>query len=82
MIDLGSRNGTWVGGVRVTRAIVPAGTQLRIGDTTLAVDDAGSALAPPPTRCPAPAELVGESDAIREVARLVHKRRARRLDAC
>ena len=50
VIDLGSRNGTWLGNVRITRAIVPAGTQLRIGDTTLAVEDAGSSLAPPPRR--------------------------------
>src|SRR3569623_1502938 len=25
VIDLGSRNGTWVGNVRITRAVVPAG---------------------------------------------------------
>jgi DNA-binding NtrC family response regulator len=73
VIDLGSRNGTWVGSVRVTRAIVPAGTQLRIGDTTLAVEEAGSSVAPPPADVPRTADLVGESDAIREVARLVHK---------
>ena len=45
--DLGSRNGTWIGGVRIERAIVPAGAQLRLGDTTLTVDDAGSTVAPP-----------------------------------
>jgi DNA-binding NtrC family response regulator len=73
VVDLGSRNGTWVGGVRVQRAIVPAGTQLKIGDTTLAVEDAGSAVAPPPAEVPRTADLVGDSDAIREVARLVHK---------
>jgi DNA-binding NtrC family response regulator len=73
VIDLGSRNGTWVSGIRVTRATVPAGTQLRIGDTTLTVEDAGNAVAPPPTDVPRSSELVGESDAIREVARLVHR---------
>ena len=73
VIDLGSRNGTWVGNVRVQRAIVAAGTQLRIGDTTLAVEDAGSSVAPPPADVPRTADLVGESEAIREVARLVHK---------
>jgi len=71
--DLGSRNGTWVHGVRIERAIVAAGTQLRLGDTTLTVEDAGNAVAPPPTEVPRSAELVGDSDAIREVARLVHK---------
>src|SRR5215831_13603783 len=68
VIDLGSRNGTWVGGVRVERAIVPAGTRLRLGDTTLTVDDAGSTVAPPPTDVPRSADLVGDSEAIREVA--------------
>ncbi len=73
VIDLGSRNGTWVGNVRITRAVVPAGTQLRIGDTTLVVEDAGSSVAPPPAEVPHNDNLVGESDAIREVARLVHR---------
>lgn len=73
VIDLGSRNGTWVSGIRITRATVPAGTQLRIGDTTLTLEDAGNAVAPPPTDVPRSSELVGESDAIREVARLVHR---------
>ncbi len=73
VIDLGSRNGTWVGGVRVERAIVPAGTRLRAGETTLVVDEAGSSIAPPPADAPRPAELVGDSEAMREVARLVHR---------
>ena len=71
--DLGSRNGTWVGGMRIERAIGPAGTRMKIGDTTIAVDDAGSSVAPPLTEAPRLADLVGESDGIREVARLVHK---------
>src|SRR3569623_3521321 len=69
VIDLGSRNGTWVGNVRITRAVVPAGTQLRLGDTTLGVEDAGNAIAPPPAEVPHNANLVGASAAIREVAR-------------
>jgi len=74
VVDLGSRNGTWLGGARIERALVPAGTQLRIGDTTLAVEDAGSSLAPPvPADLPRSADLVGDSDAIRDVVRLVHR---------
>jgi len=75
VIDLGSRNGTFtsVGNVRITRAVVPAGTQLRLGDTTLTVDDAGNAVAPPPADVPRTDNLVGDSEAIREVARLVHR---------
>lgn len=71
--DLGSRNGTWVGGVRIERAVVPAGTRLKIGDTTIIVDDAGSTVAPLLTEAPRPPDLVGDSEGIREVARLVHK---------
>jgi DNA-binding NtrC family response regulator len=70
--DLGSRNGTWVGGFRVERATVPPGTRIKVGDTLIVVDDAGSTVAPP-SDAPAIPELVGDSDAIRDVARLVHK---------
>ena len=73
VLDLGSRNGTWLNNVRIERAIVPAGTRLKIGDTTLAVEDAGSSVAKPEAEAPRSSELVGESDGIREVARLVHK---------
>ncbi len=73
LADLGSRNGTWVAGMRIERATVPAGTRLVLGDTTIAVEDAGSSVAPPPAEAPQIADLVGESDAIREVARLVHR---------
>ena len=71
--DLGSRNGTWIAAIRISRAIVPAGTRLRIGDTTIAIEDAGAALAPPLVETARIAELVGESDGIREVTRLVHR---------
>jgi DNA-binding NtrC family response regulator len=73
LVDLGSRNGTWVVGVRVERAIVPAGTRLKLGDTTIVVDDAGTSLAPPPQETPRPADLVGDSEGVREVARLIHR---------
>jgi DNA-binding NtrC family response regulator len=73
VVDLGSRNGTWVGGVRIERAVIPAGTSLRLGDTTLAVDDAGAQTLPPLGDAPRSAELVGDGEAIREVDRLVHK---------
>ena len=36
VVDLGSRNGTWLAGVRIERAIVPPGTRLKLGDTTIA----------------------------------------------
>ncbi|HET9624645.1 MAG TPA: sigma 54-interacting transcriptional regulator [Kofleriaceae bacterium] len=66
VVDHGSTNGTFVGGLRVERAIVPPGTVLTLGDSALRVGDA------------APVEvelhtaetlggLVGRSPAIRRV---------------
>jgi DNA-binding NtrC family response regulator len=37
--DCGSTNGTWLGGVRLTTAVVPPGTLLRIGSSTLRVGE-------------------------------------------
>ncbi len=36
--DLSSRNGTWLGSARVFRALVPAGTTVKIGATTLRLE--------------------------------------------
>ncbi|HTJ47374.1 MAG TPA: sigma 54-interacting transcriptional regulator [Kofleriaceae bacterium] len=71
--DLGSRNGTFVAGVRIERAIVPPGTRLRLGATTITVEDAGSSVTAATADPPRPPGLVGDSDAIKDVARLVHK---------
>jgi DNA-binding NtrC family response regulator len=38
--DLGSTNGTYVGSVRIERAIVPPGTNVTMGGTTIRFDDA------------------------------------------
>ena len=40
IVDLGSTNGTYVGAVRIERALVPAGTTVRLGATTIRFDDA------------------------------------------
>ncbi|HWU90729.1 MAG TPA: FHA domain-containing protein, partial [Kofleriaceae bacterium] len=37
--DHGSTNGTFAGGVRIDRGVVPIGTQLRVGDSVLRVGD-------------------------------------------
>jgi DNA-binding NtrC family response regulator len=73
LADLGSRTGTWAGGVRVERAVIPAGSRLRLGDTTIIVDDGGSTVAPATSDLRRLPDLVGESDAIRDVARLIHR---------
>src|SRR5690348_13141787 len=38
--DLGSTNGTYVGAVRVEKALVPPGTLVTLGGTTIRFDDA------------------------------------------
>ncbi|HEU0034908.1 MAG TPA: sigma 54-interacting transcriptional regulator [Kofleriaceae bacterium] len=38
--DLGSTNGTYIGAVRIEKAIVPPGTLVRLGGTTIRFDDA------------------------------------------
>ncbi|MEO8551199.1 MAG: sigma 54-interacting transcriptional regulator [Kofleriaceae bacterium] len=39
--DLGSTNGTYVGAVRIERAMVQPGTTIKLGGTTIRLDDAG-----------------------------------------
>ncbi|MFT3698129.1 MAG: sigma 54-interacting transcriptional regulator [Kofleriaceae bacterium] len=39
--DLGSTNGTYVGTVRVEKVVVPAGTLVKLGGTTIKLEDAG-----------------------------------------
>jgi DNA-binding NtrC family response regulator len=40
VVDLGSTNGTYIGAVRIERAIVPPGTAITLGGTTIRFDDA------------------------------------------
>src|SRR5882672_10352461 len=54
--DLGSTNGTYIGAVRVERAIVPPGTLVRLGGTTIRFDDAIRRTVQAPER---PSELAG-----------------------
>src|SRR5262249_41126838 len=46
--DLGSTNGTYIGAVRIERAIVPPGTLLKLGGTTIRVDGAVRQTGPAP----------------------------------
>jgi DNA-binding NtrC family response regulator len=56
--DLGSTNGTYIGAVRIERAVVPPGTLLRLGGTTIRFDDAVRRTVPAPG-AGAPRELAG-----------------------
>jgi DNA-binding NtrC family response regulator len=48
LCDLGSRNGTWVGGARIDSAVLDPGAIVRLGDVVLAVIGAGAPVSPPP----------------------------------
>jgi len=71
--DLGSRNGTYVGQLRVRQAVIPPGTRLRLGTTTIAVEDADAVAAPPDAAPPNIPGLVVGSEAMADVARLVDR---------
>jgi len=71
--DLGSRNGTYVGDLRVDRAVVPPGTRLRLGATTILIQDADAVAAPPDAAPPSIPSLVVASDAMADVARLIDR---------
>src|SRR5262249_40178180 len=40
VVDLGSTNGTYIGAVRIERAVVPPGTAITLGGSTIRLDDA------------------------------------------
>jgi DNA-binding NtrC family response regulator len=65
--DLGSRNGTWLDGVKLTRAVVPVGSTLRIGATTLQLLPAEDAVPLPPSSATEFGALRGTSTAMRQV---------------
>ena len=68
--DLGSTNGTFAGNVRVRDAVVPRGSQLRVGSTVLMLD-AADAPRPAADAEPELPGMVFVSEAMREVARRV-----------
>jgi DNA-binding NtrC family response regulator len=65
--DLGSTNGSWYEGSRITEVTVPAGTTLLAGRTALRIEPEAQPLDLPPSQARRFGELVGESLAMREV---------------
>lgn len=65
--DLGSTNGTWFEGSRVTEVTVPAGSTLLVGRSALRIEAEAQPLDLPPSQARRFGELVGESLAMREV---------------
>jgi DNA-binding NtrC family response regulator len=71
--DLGSRNGTFIGDVRVHEALVPVGARLRLGRTVIALLDVGIEATPAPLRTPEIPGLVAASPAMHEIACAVER---------
>jgi DNA-binding NtrC family response regulator len=65
--DLGSTNGTWYEGSRISEAVVPAGSTLLAGKTALRIEPEAQPLDVAPSQARRFGELVGESLAMREV---------------
>lgn len=68
--DLGSLNGTQVGGLRVMEAIVPAGTRLRLGESELVVED-GEAFSDVEEATDGFPEIVSKSESMDRVKRTI-----------
>lgn len=63
--DLGSKNGTWIGTLRVRDAVLPSGTELRLGATTIQIESTGDNEEVGLSRVPAFGRAVGTSVVIR-----------------
>jgi DNA-binding NtrC family response regulator len=72
VVDLGSLNGTFVGGLRVERAVVPAGAAIRAGATVFRVED-GDAVAVDEGAAASIPGMIGVSPGMRAVAREVER---------
>lgn len=84
--DLGSANGTWVGGERVAEAVLAEGEELGVGDIRLALAGAPAQSPAPAPAAPAPSAPAAASGAVATysmVGRLVESgaRRTNRLVA-
>src|SRR5262249_4887908 len=71
--DLGSRNGTFVGDVRINEALVPIGTRIRIGRTVLSLLDATIEEPDAPLPPPNVPGLVAASPTMQEIGRTVER---------
>ena len=65
--DLGSRNGTFIDGVAISKATAPPGTVVRIGHTLFALTPADDSLTLPPSEASQFGAMRGTSPAMRQV---------------
>ncbi|HEU5055827.1 MAG TPA: sigma 54-interacting transcriptional regulator [Kofleriaceae bacterium] len=71
--DLGSRNGTFLDGVRLTSATVPVGAVLRVGTTLLQLMPDEVPLDIPPSASSSFGDLYGDSPAMRQVFAILER---------
>ena len=71
--DLGSRNGTFLGGARIVEADVPLGAVLRLGNTQLALQARWHVREVAPSASRRFGALLGESVAMREVFAILER---------
>lgn len=63
--DLGSKNGTFLGEVRIVEVLLPAGTSIRIGTTRLSIAVAGPPVVVPLSRAESFGEAIGRAPIMR-----------------
>ena len=71
--DLGSKNGTFLDGVRLTSATVPVGAVLRVGTTLLQLMPDEIAIDIPPSDSSSFGDLYGDSQAMRQVFAILER---------
>ena len=71
--DLSSRNGTWIDGARVSKAVVPVGTMLRIGATLVQLLPAEESVELPASDRTSFGAMLGGSEAMRRVYTLLER---------
>src|ERR1700733_8267052 len=71
--DLGSKNGTWLDGVAITRATVPVGTALRVGSSVVQLLPAEEPIDIPPSAAVSFGGRVGGSLAMRRIYALLER---------
>jgi len=67
--DIGSTNGTFINGEKISEAILKSGQTLRFGQVELKIDDGKPVSAPVPAAAPAPAAASKKQDATMVIPR-------------
>jgi DNA-binding NtrC family response regulator len=71
--DLGSTNGSYISGIRVTQAFVPAASTVAVGQTTLRFDSIDEPLSEPLSRDDAFGPVVGHSASMRRLFAILER---------